>query len=696
MITKYLLIFFLPFGNFMYSQAYLSNIFFNEDNPVYSTYAASLERSEYILNQSYQMVWFDPEKPVSFDSQQWGSWSVIFRRGDEIRSQLNQYYQKPVITASYSDMVKFFYYPFRDLRSENYFLVYSSRFAVQEMKLFNLGASEMKLEVYPFIQNSKQNYQNIKILPDSEGMFFTHYEFPDNWMKEHKIPFREKIRNVFLLSEPFDSFGLYDLFSSSDDENKFTLLSDIQTAKLNNLRIKNSGLISLQKVFTIPAGNSITIRIVRGVTEDENSENELLDISTKLFNENLDYYLILNEKLYDNIPKINFKNTDYESVYWNSFNLIRQCMLPAEGECSYNYYVFSREPRWGWGYGGQVFHESLVMLAYAFMDPKSAMNSQRVFFERQHENGYINYRTGPYLNESIPVNDQVTTSAPWFNWQNLEIFKVTSDTSFLDEAYLSGKKFYHYFIENRDSDKDGLCEWGADAVLESVRDARVAVWDEVGDPANFEALDCNIMLVKEAKSLSEMAKILGLEHESYQWIADAERRSKLINEFMWYEATGFYFHITKNTHSFSFKDENDLKRKEMIAFLALWAGIADSLQAEKLLEHFRNPNEFYRRFGMPSLSADDSYYNPIGYWNGPVWIPWQYLIFRGLLDYGYYFDAADLTKRILDNIVFQLKDNHWFWEFFSADDYHAGWNKTYLWTGLIARFFIDLDNKGLL
>ncbi len=114
---------------------------------------------------------------------------------------------------------------------------------------------------------------------------------------------------------------------------------------------------------------------------------------------------------------------------------MKQCMMPPEGECSYNYYVFSREPQWGWGHGGQVFHESLSMLAYAFMNSGSAMNSQRVYIERQQANGYINYRTGPYLNETIPFNGQLTSSAPWFSWENMELFKISKDDDFLIRGF---------------------------------------------------------------------------------------------------------------------------------------------------------------------------------------------------------------------------------------------------------------------
>ena len=160
---------------------------------------------------------------------------------------------------------------------------------------------------------------------------------------------------------------------------------------------------------------------------------------------------------------------------------------------------------------------------------------------------------------------------------------------------------------------------------------------------------------------------------------------------MWDKESGFYYNVNKIDHSFTFKYKNDLKIKEIIGFLPLWAGIADKNQAEFLLQHLTDKEEFCRNYGIPTLSADENYYNPIGYWNGPVWIQWQYLIFRGLLDYGYKEEAISLVHKVLSNVINQLKVDHNFWEFYSADDYQAGWNKTYIWTGLVARMLIDLN-----
>jgi glycogen debranching enzyme len=420
--------------------------------------------------------------------------------------------------------------------------------------------------------------------------------------------------------------------------------------------------------------------------------NDVARISGQIIPDSL---IKADERIYSRIPLIRFGDPDRAMLYWSAFSLMRQCMMPPEGACRKNYYVFSREPKWGWGYGGQVFHESLVMLAYAYMDPESAMNSQRVYMDRQRDDGYINYRTGPYLDETIETNGQPTSSAPWYNYQNLEVWKITKDRGFLKEAYASGKRFYQYYTARRDSNQNGLCEWGGHAELESVRDARVATWDQVGWASNFEGPDVNSMLVSEAQALAEMAAALGLKQESEAWERDAATRGKKINEKMWDPESGFYFNISKNDQAFTFKTRDDLKIREIIGFLPMWAGVTDRQQISLLVSNLMDTNTFWRRYGVPSLSAAHAYYCPIGYWNGPVWVQWNYLIYQGLKSYGYHSEASELTNRVVDNMVFHLKTDHTFWEFYSADDHHAGWNKTYIWAGIVARFLID-EHKNLI
>ncbi|OYD14300.1 hypothetical protein CH333_08335, partial [candidate division WOR-3 bacterium JGI_Cruoil_03_44_89] len=408
-----------------------------------------------------------------------------------------------------------------------------------------------------------------------------------------------------------------------------------------------------------------------------------------------------NEERYSSIPRYEFSSPNQELMYWSAFSLIHQLMLPPEGECSYNYYLFSREPTWGWGHGGQVFHESLSMLAYAFMDPLGAMNSQRVYMERQDSHsewsdGYIPYRVGPYLNETIWYNNSYTSSAPWFSWENWEIYKVSRDTTFLRDAYNSGVDFYNFWLIERDDDGDGLCEWGAHAFLESVRDYNV-IWDLLGgwaDPHNankVEALDLNCELVMEAKSLADMALELGDSVNYQYWTAEANNRANLINQYMWDPETHFYYHCHKPDNDFTYQSLNDLKRQEIIGFLPLWAGIASEERASYLVEQLTDTDKFWRPYGLPLLSHSDPY---DGYDAIAVYPEWDFLVFKGLLNYGYSDEAQTLATKLFNAVIQQLKTNHWFYESYHADypQPSPSYLKTYIWTGVVARMVIDLEN----
>ncbi len=673
------------------AQHFLSNLNATKDSPIYTVYAAAIERTNYKVDQGYSLSWFDPEKGIGFESKDGGNIYYAFKSGSNVRYLLKELYKEPVITASYSDLVKFYFYPFKDIRINVTFFVYNSQFTVHNLKVTNESNRHIDFTIYPHFELATIN--NIEYLAQNHSFLFHHKKNRDGWMTEHQIPYIENLKSIFVMSENPDSYGAYKFLQSNTADTSRVLKKSFSLPALNNsIEQINSTLISFQKKIILKPGQSKELRIVRGLDEKDKDGDQLTKIGSQLMTIDLELFVKENEKIYSRIPRLKFIDKDKEMLYWNAFSLIRQCMMKPEGESNYNYYVFSREPKWGWGYGGQVFHESLTMLAYAFMDPQSAMNSQRVYIERQRKDGYINYRTGPYLNEQIIYNGEYTSSAPWFNYINYETYKITGDKKFLYEAYQSGKKFYNWYTSRRDSNNNGLASWGGHAELESVRDARVAVWDKVGWASNFEGPDVNSMLVMEEKSLAAMASILGYNEESKEWGNKSLLRSALINNYLWDDSTNFYYNVNKNNQSFTFKTNNDLKIKEIIGFLPLWAGIPDKERADKLIKSMLNKDEFWRKFGIPTLTAKDDYYNPIGYWNGPIWIQWQYLIFRGLLDYGYKEIAKELAEKVIDNVINQLKVDHYFWEFYSADDYQAGWNKTYIWTGIVARFLIDLDS----
>ena len=877
---------------------FLSHLRVGAGDALFTTYAAAMERSEFVLDQGYAFNFYDPTRGIDFVTDSGSDMCLAFKMGEKWVYYLSDMHKPPVITVSYPDLVTYHYYPFAGIKVEVTFLVQSSRSAIQEVTVTNEQDMQANVEVFPFMKNRLRLFNQAEWMPENNGFSFMHEEYPDSWTLGHGLPYEDTIQNLYAIAVKPDDVGAFNSWegepgllpfavhinkkpghqiagralSASGERNQtrppearvqvflhknrdlllterspvwgssqgsidqkgyfrselghfenirpgdaYTLTyydekkhqgarytgkatgksnfrKDVTLAKYEllaipvNLRLgeesngrslrlfwdseaddlqyhvyrrdypdaiyrklskrldnktftdttitpgrhygyvvvatdPRSGeagmhsreimnipavafrdfvegkevpfqspakVVSFKKVLTLEPGKSEKLRIIRTTGTPEQPMDSLNLVLQKLFSEAIQPYQTANEKLMHAVPALEFEDPDKELLYWSAFNMMRQVFYPPEAKSSHNYYVFSREPTWGWGHGGQVFHESIAMLAYAYLDPESAMNSQRVYKERQYESGYINYRTGSYLDEIIEYNGQLTTSAPWYNWLNWEVYRITKDKQFLEEMYASGKKFYHFYTANRDSDNDGLCEWGGHAILESVRDALVAVWDEVGWPANFEALDLNCMLVKEAKSLEAMAIELGLGEEAAQWKNDHEERTKLINQVFWDEENGFYYNVDKTDHDFSFKTENDLKRDEIIGFLPIWAGVASPQQAAKLVEKLTNEKKFWRKYGIPSLSADDPFYNDKGYWNGPVWVQWNYLITRGLQDYGYQAEAKALTEKVTDVMILELKKTHNLWEFYSPDESWSGYHKTYIWAGIINRMMMDV------
>jgi len=168
------------------------------------------------------------------------------------------------------------------------------------------------------------------------------------------------------------------------------------------------------------------MRVVRGVAGVQD-RSFLRTTSRELMTYDVSRAIRSNEALYRSVPRFDFEDNDRRLLYWSAFNLLRQNMLPPEGRSSYNHYVYSREPTWGWGHAGQVFHESLSMLAYVFVDAQSALNSQRVYMERQWQNGYIEYRAGPYLDATNFVRGSSTGSAPWYSYETWRLYRATGD-----------------------------------------------------------------------------------------------------------------------------------------------------------------------------------------------------------------------------------------------------------------------------
>jgi hypothetical protein len=687
----------------------------NQNDPLFTTYTAVMERSQLYGDKGYKLDYYSSHLPINYSGDQAGKFYCIWKIDQVVVINTGEFFEKPVVTSSFPDMVIMEYSPFRGIKVQETFFVYSSSIALVNLQIKNVDDVKHSIELYPILELGNDSLFIKNYYHHYNAYVTNHYEPKYRLISSlyKNAPYPTDTRDYFTANFTPYSFGGY---KGGMEKFYITVKTDFYAKNRNDsLNHKNEGyvnFVSLHGKFLLKPDDEINIRFFRGWQDINENVEELAKEIEKLKIEPLQKYVDNNVKLFSSIPRINFKSEEEKLVYIGSFNLARGCFYPPTDKTKYNFYVFSRQPLWGWGHGHQVLHESLSMLAYVYLDPQSAQGSQYVYMEQQREDGLIAYRHGPRGLQDYPHFSKVlgknmsTTSAPFFNWINLEIYKVSKDKKFLEDAYKSGVKYINWIIENRDLDKDGTFEWGPYGIIENVRDWYNAVFqvsaeryldvdkEDISD--ELECLDLTLMVVKEMRSLSEIAKTLGLNDESKNWKNKADEISKLINERMWDEEKQFYFSVNKENHSFKFLTR-DLRREEIIGFLALWAEAAPKERAEKLVKKLLDPNKFWRTYGVPTLAADDEWYSPyVNYcckWNGPVWLLWNYMVLDGLKKYGYNEIANQLADKMLLAVTTQLKKNHNFWESYSPDNEVLNSPPNYIWDSIMAKVLIEKYKK---
>ncbi len=679
------------------------------DDPLYTTYAAAMSRSRLYGDKAYKLDYYSDCRTVSYSSDNAGEMFCIWKVDEVVIDRIAEFYKKPVVNFSFPDMAVMEYEPFRGIRVKETFFVYSSTISLVDMEIRNTDGIPHEIAIYPILRIPDDSMNIVRFDKTCEGYITNHNENPyrliSSLNKDYGYPV--KLRDIFTASPGVYSYGGYPgNFGDFYNIIKTDFYSDKRTDSLN---LKNTGYvdyISLHLKKRFRSNETVNFRYLRGVQGQNEDEYSLLRQIDSLKNIMLKTYFEDNLILFSRIPKLSFKNKSEKITYLGAFNLARGCMYPASGKTSHNHYVFSRNPLWGWGHGHQVLHESLSMLAYVYLDPKSAEESQRVYMEQQRDDGLIAYRHGPRGRQDYPHKNMPTTSAPFFSWINWEIYKVSKDKEFLMEAYRSGTKYVNWLIRNRDADQDGTFEWGPYGIIENVRDWYNAVFqvsaeryldvdkEDISD--ELECLDLTLMVIKEERSLSKIAKELGKDQDAGNWLDLAEKTSRLVNERMWDDSSGFYYSVNRTDHTFKFMTR-DLRHQEIIGFLSLWAEAAPKERAERVIQTLTDSTKFWRKYGVPTLSAQDPWYSPyVDYcckWNGPVWLLWDYMVYDGLKTYGYHDLARRLALKMVDCVTVQLSKNHNYWESYSPDYEVLNCPSNYIWDAIIAKLMIEEHKK---
>jgi glycogen debranching enzyme len=336
--------------------------------------------------------------------------------------------------------------------------------------------------------------------------------------------------------------------------------------------------------------------------------------------------------------------------------LMKQGILKDEGTGREYFSGYSYKVLYDW----DQYFESLVQI-YMGWPSEYIKNGVLIFLDNQRESGLIS--------RSVPSNEYHDPEhvKPFLAQVALLVKKAYGETDWLlNERYFPRlKRYLDYWLIDMDENRNGLSEWmsaphtGMDNQIE-----RAGFWLD----RFCEGVDLNSYLVRETRAFAELARDFGKTELAADYSQKAEALAERIREKLWDEADGFFYdgnarfgEALMSRHAGRWTPINNspgplIRIKSVSSFAALWAGVAASEQARRMVsEHLFNPREFWVKYPIPALAKSERWYSSDFFpmdlgcnWRAKTWIPTNYMVYHGLKNYGYKELASQLAERTLE------------------------------------------------
>lgn len=295
------------------------------------------------------------------------------------------------------------------------------------------------------------------------------------------------------------------------------------------------------------------------------------------------------------------------------------------------------------GYGETEFYDwdlyfETLFLSY-FGVFKFCRNNVELFLDTQHPSGFVSrtIREPRYRQHFKPFLAQTALLG----------CKQIKDFRWVAGKYYDGlKKYLDYWFWYCDADRNGLCYWDGSDASGMDNQARRLGWLNVME---YEGVDLNCYLVRELDAMAEIANALERYEEAEKFAVHAQELRKKINEVFWHEEDGFYYDRSEKTGKLN-------PIKSIAGFMPLWCNAAPPDRAERIIkEHLINKDEFWLKYPIATWSkTEPDYYHEkkdCCNWMGATWVPTNYMVFRGLVSYGYTDIARELADKTFEMVV---------------------------------------------
>ena len=284
------------------------------------------------------------------------------------------------------------------------------------------------------------------------------------------------------------------------------------------------------------------------------------------------------------------------------------------------------------------------------------------------------------------------------------------DTGWIRQILPKLEAFENRYLTQYRHEETGLLYWKDDLAVGVDNEPSVFFRPENSSGSIY----LNSLMIRELKAMGYLMEMLGDVKAANLWRLRAEELIYAVKRHCWDERDGTYYSVDLNLlpvvkgqwlHSGAPRDYPCLimRLDSWTSFLPMWAGACSREQAERMVLRLKEERSFNCRAGVRTLSPLEKMYdlrasnNPSN-WRGPVWGVSNFLVFSGLVKYGFDEEARALAEKTVLLFGRDLEQNGCLHEYYHPDSCepivtHGFENWNYLVLNMIAwlenRPFVD-------
>ncbi len=334
------------------------------------------------------------------------------------------------------------------------------------------------------------------------------------------------------------------------------------------------------------------------------------------------------------------------------------------------------------------------------------------FFDFQLSDGYIPMMVEksdlpePYLIMKHKEGIVLNMMKPFLCLQICIISGYSGDYTWMEKYVGQLELYFSCYDKYYFNERCGLYVWADDVMIGMDNDPAT-----FGRPRFSTAnMFLNSFMVRELKSMASIMSNLNLTDRAAHYEQKAQGLINSIQKECWDKRDKFFYSVdvdikTRQYDWFHkglgvFWNTLPIKIRTWTGFIPLWAGFATAEQAELIVKnHILDEETFNSLSGIRSLSKDEKMYdlsatnNPSN-WLGPIWIIVSYVVFRGLMNYGYKSEAAELYEKTVKLLGEDLEKTGTLHEYYEPETGKPVMNGGFLnWNMLVVNMGDELNGK---